>query len=335
MKRFKVIIFIFVLKVCVYSQDIHFSQYNSSLLNLSPSMTGLFDGDYRFNAIYRKQWQAVPVPYSTISMSAEGKWNIAKMKKNISYGVLFNHDKSGDALYTINQVYLSLGYLHKLNKDSTLLMNAGFQLGYASNVFNYNKMTFDAQFDGLSFNSSAPTNESFYRTSLHYWDVNVGAAFRYVLNQKTHFTYAFSWLHLNNPLVTYYANTSSRIDKKFSNYFALQYPLNTSILLFPELLWNFQGKYRELVPGIQLGYLINNLDEIYGRAGVYFRNKDALILRIGLDYQYTSIGMSYDINVSKFVAATNSRGGFEMYVIHILKTKRNYLIKKKPCPVFL
>ncbi|GIV27401.1 MAG: hypothetical protein KatS3mg027_1215 [Bacteroidia bacterium] len=142
-------------------------------------------------------------------------------------------------------------------------------------------------------------------------------------------------MHLNNPVVTYYANTSSKIDKKVSNYFSLQYPLNTSIILLPELLWNFQGKYREFIPGVQVSYLINNLDEIYGRVGAYYRNKDALILRMGLDYQYTSIGMSYDINISKFVAATNSRGGFEMYVIHILKTKKNYLNKKKTCPVFL
>lgn len=154
-------------------------------------MTGLFDGDYRFNAIYRKQWQAVPVPYSTVSMSAEGKWNLPKIKKNVSYGILFNHDKSGDALYTINQFYLSVGYLHKLNKDSTMLVNTGFQMGYASNVFNYNRMTFDAQFDGLSFNPSVATNESFYRNSLHYWDINVGFAFRYILNQKNTFHVCF------------------------------------------------------------------------------------------------------------------------------------------------
>ena len=50
------------------SQDIHFSQYNGSLLNANPAFTGFFDGDHRVGAIYRSQWQTVPVSYSTFSL---------------------------------------------------------------------------------------------------------------------------------------------------------------------------------------------------------------------------------------------------------------------------
>lgn len=317
------------------AQDIHFSQYNGSVLNLSPAFTGFFDGDYRFNGIFRKQWQAVPVPYTTVSMSAEGKLKLLKYNRQFSYGILFNNDKAGDAIYTQNQFYLNAAYLHKLKKDSTLIMNAGIAIGYANNAFNYNRMTFDAQFDGLQFNNSAPTNENFYRTALHYFDINLGLAFKYYINQKLYFTYALNLMHINSPIVTYYANTSSRIDRKFSNYLMLQYPLTQKLFLLPEILFSFQGKYREIIPGAQLSYLIDNLNDIYGRIGLYFRTRDAIVGRIGLDYQNTSVGMSYDINISKFTPATNNRGGFELYIIHILKTKKQYLSKKKPCPVFL
>jgi len=317
------------------SQDIHFSQYNGSLLNLSPAMTGFFDGDYRLNGLFRTQWQAVPVPYTTVSMSAEGKIYSQKLKKQFSYGILFNNDKAGDAIYTLNQFYLNGSYLHKLKKDSSLIMNVGFSLGYINNAFNYQRMTFDAQFDGLQYNSNAPTNENFYRTSLHYWDINTGVAFKYTFHQKFYFVYSFNLFHLNSPVVTYYANTSSRIDRKLTNYLMMQYPIHQKILLLPEILLSFQGKYKEILPGAQLSYLINNLEDIYGRVGLYMRARDAVVLRIGLDYQTTFLGMSYDINTSKFVAATNSRGGFEMYVIHILKKKKNFIPKKKPCPVFL
>lgn len=317
------------------SQDIHFSQYNGSLLNLSPAMTGFFDGDYRFNGVFKKQWQAVPVPYTTVSMSAEGKVNWQKFKKTFAYGILFNNDKAGDAIYTINQFYLNGSYLHKLKRDSSLVMNVGLAFGYANNAFNYQRMSFDAQFDGLQYNSNAPTNENFYRTALHYWDIGTGIAFKYTIHQKFYFVYSLNIWHLNSPVITYYANTSSRIDRKFTNYLMMQYPLHQKLLLLPEILLSFQGKYKEILPGAQLSYLINNLEDIYGRVGLYLRARDALILRLGLDYQNTFIGMSYDINVSKFVAATNSRGGFEMYVIHILKKKKNFIPKKKPCPVFL
>ncbi len=330
------ITFIFGTFVCLsIAQDIHFSQYNASLLNLSPALTGFFNGAYRFNGVFKNQWQAVPVPYNTISMSAEKTAKLFKSNKNVAFGILFNNDRAGDAVYTINQFYLSTAYLHKLKKDSSLLMNIGVSLGYTSNAFNYHRMTFNSQFDGLQFNSSLPTNENFYRTSLHYWDVNIGTALKYFFNQKFYFIYAFTWMHINNPVVTYYANVSSKIDKKVSNYFMLQYPLTQKLYLLPEVLLSFQGKYKEIVPGVQLSYLLDNLDDIYGRVGLYFRTRDALICRMGMDYQNTSFGMSYDINTSKFVAATNSRGGFELYIIHILKTRKQYLIKRKTCPVFL
>lgn len=317
------------------AQDMHFSQYNGSVLNLSPAMTGFFDGDYRLNGMFRNQWQAVPVPYTTISMSAEGKINSLKTKKIFSYGILFNNDKAGDAIYTINQIYLNGAYLFKLKKDSSLLSNIGLSFGYANNAFNYSRMTFDAQFDGLQYNSNAPTNEKLYRTYLHYWDFSIGITFKYALNQKFYFIYSFSWMHLNSPIVTYYANMNSRIDRKVSNYLMVQYPISQKLFLLPEILFSFQGKYKEILPGLQLSYLIDNLQDIYGRAGLYFRTRDAVVLRLGLDYQNTFFGMSYDINTSKFVAATNSRGGFEMYVIHIIKKKKQFLSKKKPCPVFL
>ena len=53
------------------AQDIHFSQYNGSLLNLNPAFTGFFDGDYRVNGIFRSQWQSVPVPYKTVGFAAD------------------------------------------------------------------------------------------------------------------------------------------------------------------------------------------------------------------------------------------------------------------------
>ena len=53
------------------AQDIHFSQFNMSPVNLNPAFTGFFDGDYRGVANYRSQWSSVPVSYSTVSLQAD------------------------------------------------------------------------------------------------------------------------------------------------------------------------------------------------------------------------------------------------------------------------
>ena len=54
-----------------FAQDIHFSQFNNSPLNLNPAQTGLFNGDWRFVGNLRNQWSSVPVPYRTFSLSTD------------------------------------------------------------------------------------------------------------------------------------------------------------------------------------------------------------------------------------------------------------------------
>ncbi|HRD39310.1 MAG TPA: PorP/SprF family type IX secretion system membrane protein, partial [Bacteroidia bacterium] len=147
------------------AQDIHFSQYNGSLLNLNPAFTGLFDGDYRVNGIYRSQWQSVPVPYRTVSFAGDMRYKPKQLFSDcFGIGILFNNDKAGDAFYTNNQFYINLSYIHKLKRDSSLLISIGLNTGLNAANFNYNEMTFDSQFDGYAYNSSLGTGENFQKT---------------------------------------------------------------------------------------------------------------------------------------------------------------------------
>ena len=49
----------FLIAVVSKAQDIHFTQWMFSPLNLNPAETGRFDGDYRVVGNYRSQWGAV------------------------------------------------------------------------------------------------------------------------------------------------------------------------------------------------------------------------------------------------------------------------------------
>jgi hypothetical protein len=77
-----------------YGQDIHFSQFSGSLLNISPGYTGMFNGDYRLSAIYRSQWQSVPVSYSTFNMNGEIRVKPKKLNKDM-LGFGFRKRKRG------------------------------------------------------------------------------------------------------------------------------------------------------------------------------------------------------------------------------------------------
>jgi hypothetical protein len=69
--------------------------------------------------------------------------------------------------------------------------------------------------------------------------------------------------------------------------------------------------------------------------GGFYRTKDAYILVANMDYRSFNVGVSYDINLSKLVAATNNRGGFEISVIYIFKKPVIFTAKKRVCPIYM
>ena len=57
------------------AQDIHFTQFGNSHLNLNPALTGSFNGLGRINANYRSQWNEVPVEYQTFTLAYDMKFS--------------------------------------------------------------------------------------------------------------------------------------------------------------------------------------------------------------------------------------------------------------------
>lgn len=316
-------------------QDMHFSQYNSSALNLNPAFTGFFDGDYRLNGIYRSQWASVPVPYQTFSFAADGKVKVKKIKRDrVGVGMLFNNDKAGDTYYGTNQFYASGSYIHAL-RDSTLLWSAGITAGISSVGFNYGKMTFDDQYQISSYSATNPTGENFAKNTMSYGDVNIGTAIQLALKQRAFIQYGISCHHVTGPKLSFQNNKNTRMDPKLNNYVCFAYPLATSTDIIIELLHTHQGKYNELVPGMQFKIYIDDRTHQAASMGIYYRAKDAAIARVGYQFKTVTAGFSYDVNTSKFVAATTHKGGFELFLTYIFKKAMPFAPKTRICPVYM
>jgi type IX secretion system PorP/SprF family membrane protein len=318
-------------------QDIHFSQFNGSLLNISPAFTGFFNGDLRVGAIYRSQWQAVPVPYSTISMGAEARFKPKGLTKDmIGVGATFNNDVAGDARYGTTQFLMSGSYIHAPLQDSSLLISFGLNIGICQVGFDYNKMTFDNQFDGIGgLNNGLSTGEKFDWTKYNYADFTGGTAIQYRLNKKHLFVLGTGFHHITSPIITYQGNNLSKLDFKIVNYLAYSTPISASLDLITDAILNNQGKYYEIIPHASLKYYFNRDNNKAVLAGISLRARDAIIFRLGYHEKTLQSGIAYDINVSKFTAATNRRGAFEIYVNYVFKRQKTYTVKKRVCPVFM
>lgn len=319
-----------------FGQDIHFSQFNGSLLNLTPGFTGLFNGDFRVGAIYRSQWQAVPVPYSTFSMNGEARIKPKQLVKDmVGVGLVFNSDKAGDSRYGTTQLYANGSYIFLGKPDSTLLFTLGMNLGWCQVGFDYDKMTFDSQFDGVNYNKTTASGENFDWTKYNYADVNLGTGIQYILDNKHRFTLGLGFHHLTSPVITYQGNKLSKLDFKLTNYLSYSTPINQKVDVIAEALISKQAKNYEIIPHSSLKYYFNKDDNKAVLAGLCLRARDAVVFRFGYTHKTLQSGISYDINTSKFTAATNRRGAFEIFVNYVISRKPSNFVKKRACPVFM
>lgn len=320
----------------MHAQDIHFSQFNGSLLNLSPGHTGLFDGDYRLSAIYRGQWYAVPVSYSSFSMNGEMRYKPDLGKPHaVGIGVLFNNDHAGYANYGGNQFYGSASYIYMARADSSLIVTIGANFGLCSLGFDYTKMTFDKQFNGFQFDPGLPTGENFGRTSQQYFDFNIGSVAQYVLNRKHKFSYALGVYHLTRPKLALQGNDVRYVDYKFSNCLGYTSPIAERTDIVAEALISNQSRYYELIPHVGLKYYMSRPENKAVSAGVCYRTRDALVVRAGYSNKTLLSGIAYDINLSRFNIASNYRGAFEVFVTYVIKNNYNFSAKKRACPSFM
>lgn len=320
-----------------FAQDIHFSQFNNSPLNLNPAQTGLFNGDWRFVGNMRNQWSSVPVPYRTFSLSTDTRWKNEILQGIPAVGLLINTDKSGDSKLTTTNVLLPIDYIKKLNKDSTHFISLGIQPGMTTKSFNPSNLSFDNQYDGDAYNPALASGENFSSYRITYLDIGGGIAYLYKMNNRKMVNVGISLQHLTRPKQKFFSDGTDRLDIKTAFSGMSEFPVSEQLDLVPSFIYQHQGKYNETMVGSFAKYILTPVDGMTSAIslGAFYRLKDAFIIAATMDYRNFNVGMSYDINTSKLYAATNHRGGFEISVIYIFKKVIPFVAKKRVCPIYM
>jgi hypothetical protein len=141
--------------------------------------------------------------------------------------------------------------------------------------------------------------------------------------------------HVTTPVITYQGNMLSKLDFKTINYLRYSVIVNREIDIIADAMLNKQGKYYEILPHSSVKYYFNRDINKAVLGGLSLRTGDALVLRFGYTERTLQSGIAYDINISKFTAATNRRGAFEIFVNYVIRRQPNYTVKKRICPVFM
>ncbi len=322
-----------LLASAAYAQDIHWSQFNDNPIFQNPGNAGHFNGDVRLVANYRDQWRSVTVPFTTLSLSVDAN---NYRHKNLGYGLLFFHDVVGDGQFRTVEVQGNVSYLLKLSADSTHSFRPGINVGLNHRQINFDQLYFDNQYNGVLYDPSLPTNETFQTDRKNNISVGVGGVYQYYKNDRFNFIIGAGAFNLNRPNQGFYQTVIER-DIRTTIFGRGIYKLNYDWDLVPGIQLSVQGKYREFNIGSSVKYtLINRLGQyraLYG--GLWYRNRDAAFISFGMDYQSWFVGLSYDINFSKLVPASRARGGFEIavrYILHRFKPKK---IVHRICPDYI
>ncbi|MFL5764855.1 MAG: PorP/SprF family type IX secretion system membrane protein [Bacteroidia bacterium] len=337
MKRNRLILFFVLSGGLALGQDIHYSQFNNSPYNLNPAQTGLFDGDFRLASNFRSQWSVIPVPYRTFSIGGDDRLNTKMEKDAVAVGALINADKSGDSKFTTTQILLSGSYIKKLNKDSTHFLSVGIQPGITTKSFDVSALTFDNQYNGDSYDPNLGSGENFPKTRMTYFDMGAGLAYLYHKNHRVYANIGYSLLHFNRPKQSFFNNDEIRLDAKHCVSGIASIPVSGPVDILPTFMYQRQGKFQETVLGLFGKYQLKPIDGMPTAVslGGFYRLKDAFVMSIGMDYKNFNVGLSYDVNTSKLIAATNHRGGFEISVIWIHRTVKPFIAKKRVCPIYM
>jgi len=309
----------------VVGQDLTFSQFYSSPVQLNPALAGQIEECARISTNYRNQWPSIPNAFQTYQLS----YDQSIPSTSSSFGVIVNSDRQGDNAYVVNQVGGIFAYQFRATRK--MIVSGGLQATYFENRLNYDELIFA---DQISFNGNQNNfNSSFTDEYVSFMDFSGGIAFDYdgkiyggfAVHHMAEPSNAFTELDDGYlPMrITFHGGTIFEHDPavydKKSTYFS------------PNFLYTKQGNFHQLNLGLytQIKPLTFGLWYRHN-----FENPDAAIILLGLQFDKVKLGYSYDYALSSL--SGNAGGAHEIslsyrFCIYVEKSKKVRAIK---CPEF-
>lgn len=321
------------------AQDIHFSQFGNSPINLNPGLAGVFGGDMRFVGNYRNQWRSVPVPYNTFGGTVENKF-YHRRKSNVynryfTGGFQLNYDRQGALSLDSWKMGIPLSYTHPIG--ATNFLTLGITPGMGGRQFSTNRLTFDEQFVDCFFDPNAAITDVINSNTISYFDLGAGVNFRaQAKTNRNKMDVGVGIHHLNRPYHDFWSSRlpgnpgTVRLAQRLALYGLGTLQVGKRADLVGQLQYQQQGGYQELVYGLAGRFHLNTTPykEFSLQGGLDFRHRynDAMIAHLEAHWKTWTLGFTYDINLNNDRSwLTQRRGGPEVAVIY-------RLFRLKPLP---
>lgn len=343
---FLLLAFVVLGSTSLKAQDIHFSQFYLSPLNLNPAMTGVMNCNVRLVANYRNQWSSVlkANAFRTYSASYDQRIPVGRYDF-FGVGGTFWGDKAGESEFSTLQGKLSASYSKKMGgyRSKAHYLVFGAEAGITQRSVNFQNLRWGSQHDGNGGGDILqPSGEPFIDNNLIFADISAGVLWFTVLDENNNLYVGGAYHHLNRADQSFNDQNFEALYSKFTLHGGGEFTMTQKLGLVPGVIALFQGPSFELNTGTSLKFLLGNsrTNSQSFQLGAWMRisnhfqesiTADAIILSTKFDYNDFSFGFSYDVNVSSLKAASNSQGAFEFAMVYKIcgPEKRNVY-----CPNF-
>ena len=301
------------------AQSMHFSQYYNAPMLLNPANTALMtDNDFRVGANYRTQWKSVPVPYNTFSAYGDLEAFRGESGTNwMGIGAAMFTDKAGDGQLALTRAELFLSYHLMLGEQ--FMISAGASGAYVQRSVNYDKLTFDQQWDGFGFNPLNASHEKGGIVKTNYMDVCAGINLALLPSDNVYAKLGIGLANINQPKQSFY-DQDTKIAMRPTVNLDVLWRLSKTVILNPSAYYTTQQGAYEALYGTLFRINVTPEKEGYGAnqliLGAYHRIGDAAVGVVGVEFVGIQIMGSYDYTISSLSTYNKGKGALEFSLVY-------------------
>jgi type IX secretion system PorP/SprF family membrane protein len=320
-----------VITLGLRAQDIHFSQFYLSPLNLNPAMTGVMNCNIRFTTNYRNQWASVLKnnAFNTYSFSYDQKFNAGR-NDYFGIGGTFWGDRAGEANFKTMTGKLSFSYSKKMGgtKKQANYLVAGAEAGGAQRSIDFLNLRWGTQHDGAGgFDPTLPSQETrFDRDNFLFADMGAGLLWFMVFDEFNSFYAGGAFHHLNRANQSFSSEGEELLFTRWTGHAGGEFKMNSKFGISPGIIVMSQGPSFQVNAGTSAKFFFGTREAPQAfHLGLWTRIannaesgllSDAVILSTRFDVNNITMGFSYDINVSPLNRASNGQGSFEFALVY-------------------
>jgi type IX secretion system PorP/SprF family membrane protein len=311
--------------LCGNAQDVGFSQFYDQPLLRNPALAGVFTGDVRVTAAFRNQWQSVTIPYRTYALNGEFKMPVL-VDNNLTLGLQLIRDVAGTSQFSTTQIMPAANYSLPLSNERPAYLSFGVMGGILQQKFDPTKLILNDQFVSGSNGSLSvlpASRQVFNRTDVTYLDLSAGISYSSEFANEIQYFAGAGLFHLTKPKVGFYEGNIITRNTKLTLNSGVSAPTSETdrFILYADYFKQFATGFKAAgKASFQYGFMFSHDLFVDGDVqktitiGLLHRLQDAVIPVVKLQFSKFIVGLSYDVNVSKLVTASNYRGGFELTI---------------------